>query len=320
MLLKIQQSKYPIPHREPKLRVSSLPFCPLLFVLDSQEISSEVEFKSDFYFRLGTSIHELWQNAAAHVLPKSFIGDYACHKIIDEKTTDNSRTVTRCTRVVPFCSASHAKKQPCLHPDKVTREQCRASQHYQELEYQWHALTGHTDFLYKDKDGKYHLIDFKTTGTFLFDKPDYAISKGYYPSPKYKVQLETYVTLIERKYKIKIASYTIAYVSRDRAIDEAKKPALKLFTQDMTDKIRKARRDVTLLYIRQHKIAVKWLSASKVDREKTVNKLWKARPCHSKIDYLNKMRDAFFDDCPQLEKCLSGKLRKTFVKLAKQGS
>lgn len=313
-LLTLQTAKYKVPYKKAELRVSSLPFCPLIFVKDNLTQESTREFKSDFYFKSGNAIHELWQETATKILPKNLIGDYACHKVIATKVGSKSTTFTRCNRVVSMCSADHAKQQPCLHADKVAGKDCQHHQQYQELQLNWQALSGHTDFIYLDAKDQYHLVDFKTTGLFLFDKPDVAVKLGYYPSKKYIVQLETYVIMLERQHNLKITSYTIAYVSRDRAVDEAKKPALKLFTYEVTDKIRQARTAITKKYLQQHKIAVRWLrQKKKATNTASINdKLWESRPCQTKRDYLTKMKPAFFTDCPHLDTCLSGKFKKEF--------
>ena len=303
----MQDTPYPIEPFENKFRVSSLPFCILLYLLEKP--SATQDFSSGFFFAQGHALHSLWQMAAQHTLPKQLIGDWSCSKILNKKATDNSNTITRCNRMVKFCSFNKAKQTKCLHSKTVSQAECHAAQHYYELEFEWRGLSGHTDFLYLGKDKKYHLIDFKTTGTFLFDKPE--IAKAYYPSKKYIVQLETYVLMLERTHKIKIATYNIAYISRDRAVDTKAKPALRVFSFKVTNELRNKRKATTLKYIQNYKLAKRWQQNKS---KKLLNKVWNARPCHNKRDYLNVMAPSFFGDCPKLETCMSGKLKRELAK------
>ena len=225
------------------------------------------------------------------------------------KEAEGKITFTQCNRVVNFTTMDAAKKQPCLHG--FSSKECAAAQRYQELQLTYGKLSGHTDLVFLLK-GRYHLLDFKTTSNFLFDKPEIAKRYGY-PNKKYIEQQQNYVILLEKQYNIRIDSYTIVYISRERATHTKSKPALKLFTVKVTNKIRREQKAKLKLYQYQHKIAKKWLDK----KSKTyTNKLWSSRPCLTMKDYLVKMKPTFYSDCPELESCRDKSLLNKLKKLA----
>jgi hypothetical protein len=296
-LMKVQSGVYPAPARPPQFRVSSLPFCPLLFALDSKKHNpdkpDEVEFKSGFYFKQGHALHSLWQETSSHMVPEEIIGDWQCNHILKQEDKGDKQTITRCNRLLPFCSAKEMLKVKCPHGKK----DCEASQIYAELEFEWCGLAGHSDLLLREKKtGRYHVVDWKTTGLFLFDKPKIAMNMGYYPSKKYIEQIETYCVLLEWKFKIKIHSYTIAYISRDRAQHDPKnkKPALHLFSYQFTKPVRTHRIAKMKVYRSRFKIVQRVLDKpNKVG----IKKLYESRPCHTMAQYTANMKHGFFDGC-----------------------
>jgi hypothetical protein len=173
-----------------QFRVSSLPFCPLLFAISQKNYSPDkpdpVEFKSGFFFDQGHALHSLWQKTALNATPTEIIGDWRCNHVLSEKVKDNKVIATRCNRLVPFCSAKDMLKVKCPH----NQPNCKLSQVYSELgsnEAITNDLNWHGDALFRERKNKkrYHVVDWKTTGLFLFDKPNHAIKMGYYPNKKY---------------------------------------------------------------------------------------------------------------------------------------
>lgn len=290
----IQQGHYFLPYEKSRFRISQLPFCPLLFVIDSLENSErKISFESGFYFHIGHAIHTLWQTVARYQLPDQVIGDWQCTRTLNTKQTDYTNTVQQCNRVVHFCSFNQAAKYTCPHRFKNCQEFIK----YKELELIRKNLTGHTDLLLRDQQG-YHLIDFKTTSGFLFEAYKKALSYGYYPNPRYKLQLENYIILLEKKYKIKIVDYTVAYVSRDKALEVGrdKHPALRLFTYKTTNRIRRQARRNLQRYQRMFNIANNWLNAK--HRNELTKKLFTARPCHNHKQYHERMAAGFLSNAP----------------------
>lgn len=285
------------PNNLGRFRVSSLPYCPILHVeAELAEGHSRIPFESGFYFHAGHAVHHLYQAIAKHAIPNKFIGDWRCSRILQQNSRDNSDQLRLCNRVVPFTSFAKAAQAVCPHG----KQNCGGFLEYQELQLNDLDVSGHTDFLLHQAGRHYSLIDFKTTGSFLFDKPKIAIKLGYYPSEKYLHQIENYAIMLERQYKIIIDDVTIAYQAREKAtqIGRSKLPAQRLFTYRHSNKIR--RRSVRNLrgYRQAYRVANKWLQAK--DRKSITPQLLAARPCHRALDYVNKMAWGFFsrEPCP----------------------
>jgi len=314
-LRSIQSGHYYLPPDPRKFRVSSLPYCPLLHVIGKIENPDrKIPFESGHYFHMGHAAHQLWQTVARYKLPDNFIGDWQCTRQLHCAATTTAITATICNRVVNFCSFNQATKQACPHKLR----NCSRYLNYKELEIEFHGMTGHTDMLIKQ--GKYYsLIDIKTTSDFLFLEPKKAISYGYYPSKKYLEQISVYCVMLERKYKIKIKDYTIAYVARNKALfvgrDNCR--ALRLFSNRLTDSIRKSRLKRMHIYQKQFTIANNWLEAAPVTRRKLTQNLFASRPCHRSKDYFEKMAHGFFTPCKHHTKghCYNGKMKKILQKL-----
>jgi hypothetical protein len=300
-LLKVQESHFLAPPREPKFRASELPFCPLLYVIDKAGHDptkpEKIEYESGFYFNMGKAVHSLWQDTAAIALPHGLIGDWECTKVIKEITERNITTTIRCNRVVHFCTHDQAVRYSCPHQ----RTDCKHLQRYRELALDQDGLSAHTDFLYRGKRNKYDLVDFKTTGTFLFEKPKIAIGHGYFPSIKYFEQISTYAVMLEKEYNIVISTLTIAYVARHRGVhagEDQRTRALRLFTVKFTDRMRRNRKRNMRRYVKQYKVARRWLDTKPRQRHKITRELFDIRPCHSHKDYHNKMAWAFMSKTP----------------------
>ena len=319
-LIKVQNGGFLQPIRKPEFRVSSLPYCPLLHALDKvkyddkikKDVFEEVKHTDAFYFDQGHALHSLWQRSSAYSVPTELIGDWQCNHLLCEKTKDNKVIQERCNRHLTFRSAKEMQTATCPHGKK----DCTASQIYSELEFEWFGLTAHSDGLFREKISKkkynFHLVDWKTTSLFLFDNQKRAISMGYYPSKKYLEQLESYCVLLEVKYKIKISTYTIAYISRDRSEHKKGKPALKLFSYKFTDAIRATRLKKMEMHRSRYRV---FLRTMKNPTKKTIKKLYESRPCHTQAKYANNMAFKFFDKCefaggnPHIS-CLNGTMLK----------
>jgi len=314
-LLAVQQGHYFLPAEPPRFRVSGLPFCPILFALEAKQPQRSVEFESGFYFNIGHALHNLWQTVGPHSLPDELIGDWQCTRVLQESGNKRTKIIHRCGRVQEFSTFNHAKRAVCPHG----KTDCADYLTYKELEFEWHGLTGHTDFLLRDKRGRYHLVDFKTTSNFLFEKPKFAIQQGYYPNQRYLEQLRAYVIMIEAKYNIKVHDYTVAYLSREKALEVGrdKKPALRLFTYLVTDKIRRSQRKRHREYRRRYRSVQRWLENP---TRQATRRLYEARPCHTRLEYLNEMAVRFLSNQPcehhASGACYNGKMEKHLRRLA----
>lgn len=149
-------------YREPKFRTSSMPFCPILFSMSSGHGS--VDYGSQFYFSVGTVLHELIQNSASRGRVGSRIlwGDWKC---------------TGCKKIHHAC---HKPKELCKcgKPDQFSPRQNKGGERewlYEEVTIEYKGLSGHIDGIVEVAPNKYWIIDFKclTGGTML------STSKGF---------------------------------------------------------------------------------------------------------------------------------------------
>lgn len=320
-LKKIHQGYYILPPADRHFRVSSLPYCPLIHVINAvNNPERRVEFESGFYFHMGHAIHSLWQTTGQHVLPDNLVGDWRCQRVLKTSVKNNTEITHRCSTMAKFCTLNEAAANtPCPHGHKSCRDQLA----YSELELAWRGMTGHTDFMYRwpKRKNSYSLVDIKTTGNFLFDAYKKAVEFGYYPSKKYIEQLETYCIILEHHYKIRIEDYSIAYQAREKAtqIGRDKKTALRIFTFKLTDQIRRKRLKNMRRYRRGFDVANKWLAARGRARSKLTEQLYDIRPCHRHKDYHETMAWAFFDSRPceyhAAQECYNGQMLRRLTKL-----
>jgi ATP-dependent helicase/DNAse subunit B len=84
---------------------------------------------------------------------------------------------------------------------------------YEELEVKaFNNLSGHIDGVYRDKNGKYWIIDYKTSSVRVIKSQK---ENPTLPYAKNKAQIMAYVALIERCYDIKIEGWSLLYIARD---------------------------------------------------------------------------------------------------------
>ena len=310
----VQTVKNETPKRT-EFRVSGLPYCPLLDLVDRKSVEpAHEEYESSFFFHVGTALHELFQKFARDAKGVALVGNWKCTKVISTKYDNNppSETVTRCSHEYEFCEhADVQKKHSCPHKLK----ECSADLfQYVEITLTYNGLSGHIDLIFKI-NGKYILVDIKTTSSYLFDYPDKAIERGWYPSLKYWEQVETYSVLIEKLKDIKIDSYAILYISRDHTSN--KKKGHMIFARKLTSEMRKGRLKRLEKQIKNNELAQKYL---KKPNSKTLKVIWENRPCQTKKDYKHQMAYKFFNETCQFHKdgsCYSGKIINKIEKLYK---
>lgn len=330
-LLQVQQSKYLQPPRPPMFRVSSLPFCPILHLYEQQEFTGEpdqIAFRAGHYFRIGHAVHDNYQFTSLNALKTEVIGDYSCDRILKTEVIGDTVVTHKCNRLIKFCTPEEALKHPCPH----RFNSCAEFMRYSELEFKYRGISGHCDWVLKQPDGfaskvnkktgkrvkvplfKWHVADFKTTGESLFVNPQYCIKSGNYPSKKYIEQIETYCAFIEHFHKVKISTYTIAYVSRDRPLHDNKSKSLYTFTYAWTAERRKNRRKTLATYFKQYEQVQEFL---KTLSKGIFSELVDGRPCHTEKEYQSKMKSHFFgkEECPLKDICLKCSAKETKKKL-----
>ena len=252
------------------LRVSSFPICGLLDAINRIEKPSQpIPFSMSFYTSIGTAVHENLQNRM--VLSKRFgrwcFGNWKC---------------TACNEI-PF--------KQCLRPKSLVCPKCKSGLlTYHELDFLYKNVSGHLDMLTLDNKEKFVAWEFKTTSEYNIKNPLQNL-----PQLKHKQQIETYCTMLWRVHGIRVHTYVIVYISRNRAQmntedEEQFIPFTFKFTDAMMD-----RRDAQIERIRRSDVVIKKLF--KEPDKSTLRKLEALRPCRSEEDYNDPhtgMKHAFY--------------------------
>ena len=161
------------------LRPSQMPFCPLSVFITVAErgMYREQTFASAYYTSVGTVVHTIMQNFLCS--SGKFLADYHCRE----------------------CNKWHrlSYKHEC----------CGFPTQYHEIEIDYKGIKGHIDSIYRDKNGKLWIIDFKTTSLAMAPK------KKKDPGIVYREQIEVYAVLVELQYGIKIEGYADSFIVRD---------------------------------------------------------------------------------------------------------
>lgn len=179
--------------REDKLRVSSFPYCGLRhFYRRLTPVTPMINFGAAFYTGVGTITHEAVQRWLGH--SKRMLGNWKCS---DKKCKGKREFSFR--NVCPKCGSE---------------------MYYEEFEV--NALThisGHLDGIYKARNGKYYLIDYKTSSVRVISTNWKTKMLPY----KYNVfQITAYAALIEQEYDIEISGWILYYLSRDSPLYTSK--------------------------------------------------------------------------------------------------
>lgn len=181
---------HPLPDlvpREPRLRVSGFPWCGLkaAYRKITWYKKSDGDALKDFYCDIGTAAHTVFQRWLGST--GSIYGDWKCRN-------------RKCRHVVHF-----SNKHIC--------PKCKSEMEYVEFTVTaFRHVSGHTDGLYRTKDGKFYIIDYKTSSVRVINGQKY---EATFPYQKNKAQIMAYVVLLEQLLNIKIEGWMLLYVARD---------------------------------------------------------------------------------------------------------
>lgn len=181
----------------PEFRASAFPYCPLIAA--TTDFTGVEEYKSGFYFEVGTAIHNLLQHfsAFADCKPELF-GNWECTSCKKLKTL----------RVKPT--------KPCI---TCTSEGKNCRWKYSEVEIKWKGLSGHVDTiirLWPEGGRKYYIpIDYKTT-EFRFGGSN--VDRKKFPYENNVIQLEVYCALLKELFNLNIAGWALIYAHRGRPL------------------------------------------------------------------------------------------------------
>ncbi len=236
------------------LRPSQLPFCaPSFFVRHAtMGMVSTLDYLGAFYTSVGTTVHEVVQR---YLAPGSkLLADWHCKP---------------CNKWRRLSTNSECK--------------CGRTMDYHEVLINHKGVVGHIDAIFKDRYGKYWILDFKTstlTGSGYKKK-----SPGYV----YKEQVETYALMLKLQYGIKVEGVMLMFIPRD----DPTKPTVWTSLLDSDDFVRIQKR--TNKYKKRHK---QTLDAETWDEVKELAGFGKCKNpyceiCTSSASVIKKLRAAY---------------------------
>lgn len=161
------------------LRPSALPFCPVGFFCGHATLgmASTMDFMGEYYTRVGTAVHDVMQKFMSP--SQRFLADWEC--------------------------LSCGKRRRMSHKNEC----CEHTMKYHELLIDYKGIVGHIDGVFRDRRGRYWILDYKTSS--LKGAP-YKLKS---PGAAYKEQVETYATLLYLQYKIKVEGVMLMFLPRD---------------------------------------------------------------------------------------------------------
>jgi hypothetical protein len=203
------------PSRVLFLRPSQMPFCAVQFFVNRalNGMYVNLDMAGTYYTSVGTTVHEVMQNFLCR--SGRFLADYHCRE----------------------CGTWHrmSYKHKC----------CGFPAAYYEVKIDYKGIKGHIDAVYKDKEGRLWILDFKTTSI------KGAASKKRNPGIVYIEQIETYAVLFELQYGMRIEGIMDAFIMRDNPKND---PAV--WARPLTDLMRKQVRRRLSQYKKAHRAAL----------------------------------------------------------------
>lgn len=244
--------------RYDQLRVSGFPYCGLrhLYKRLLNVPREPTTFGSKFYLGTGTLTHRYIQYTLGY--GGRILGKWKC--------------------LNPKCSGKRtlSRRNPC--------PLCKSAMDYEELtvRYGRHA-SGHLDGVYKSKNGRYYLIDYKTSSVKVI-KGNEKTKK--LPYTNNVAQIKAYCALIELVLDIKISGWLLVYVARDNPMK-----TVLCVGENIKDKEKATILEKIRNYNRQYDRVM--FTKKKED----LNYLVENKPCKTRADYINEYHSVFAP-CP----------------------
>ncbi len=248
------------------LRVSGFPYCPLkhLFYRYNPTLD-EVSFDSVYYTTVGTITHsalQRWLGFGGQIL-----GDWHC---------------LSCANKTKMSFSNVCKK-------------CGSEMMYDEIVIRLGNISGHIDCVYRDKKGRYWVIDYKTSSV-------YAVTQGdSLPYHHNTVQIKSYCALLEKQYGIKVEGWILIYLARDSP-RMVHKPVGKLM------KMSEKRAILTHVF----EWGRQFSRVLKVTRKEELQEIIDMKACDSYDTYMKHYHSPF-SECPLSPICFSKRLRPTML-------
>ena len=258
--------------REHRLRVSSFPYCGLKHAFEKMSNITETEgsFDSTYYTSVGTVAHtafQRWLGAYGQIY-----GDWKCLN-------------PKCGHTVRFSNLHKCPK-------------CKSEMQYEEFTVVlFKHVSGHTDGLFKDRQGRWWVIDYKTSSMRVLANQKFERTLPY---SKNVAQIQAYVVMLEETFGIKIEGWMLIYIARDKPTE------FKVCGETMSDADKDDTYKTIYRYDRQYDRVLKLKSQKQLDY------LVRNKLCRNREHYLADVKG--FKACP-LEAVCFGKQLQPLLKL-----
>lgn len=277
--------------RRPEYRPSAFPLCSVrVFMRLIKGVSlgyfeEERTAGGDYFTSVGTTTHETIQFQMG--FSGKVWGDWKCEHIDCKKGK----------RSLDLYDANGRLVRPGMLTRKNTTNNvcpcCGRPMAYVEKEIRYKGLKGHIDCIILMDDGTFWVADYKTC-------TKNKIGKGTLPEKSHLKQLPSYCYVLKKKYRMKIAGFSLLYLSRDNPWEyyEHAERWTKKWEGRCAELVKGERR--------KFKAAVKSLGTG------DVSYAIKHKPCRTMACYERTM--ASYTECPMLDVCFNeNKLRKTLI-------
>ena len=269
--------------RDGELHPSSFPFCGLRqayerLIRDPDPII-ELDFGRDYYLPAGTVFHTAIQKWLG--MSEKTLGDWRCHSCGN----------TRKLKVMP--------QKPC---------KCGV------FDWEYHELGGtwgknihwHTDGIFVKANGKYWVIDYKTTSSYGID--EHRKTKTVFPYQANRAQIESYSVMLEDNYSIEIEGWLLVYCARDSPgsmykVEVVGGEMLADRKAEIRERLLQADKDYTIT----HKVHDKPIAVFK--------RLTETKLCSDR-DFYDHFVHSKYDECPLAKVCFNKEKRQAFLSAA----
>jgi hypothetical protein len=167
------------PKRLYNLRCSQLPYCSASVLVNYAQRGKyqAMDLMMAYYVGVGHAVHHVMQTYLSQ--SGRFLADYTCKE---------------CDKVHKLSHQSECCGFPTV---------------YDEIDLDYNGVQGHIDAVFKDRQGQYWILDFKTTSL------SNAQEKAKRPPENYKRQVRAYAYLLWKQHKIKVVGLMLVFIPRD---------------------------------------------------------------------------------------------------------
>jgi CRISPR/Cas system-associated exonuclease Cas4 (RecB family) len=161
------------------VRPSQLPICPVGVFISAATFGAlrMTDMVSSFYMEVGTAVHSVVQKYLG--TSGRFLATWQCRQ----------------------CGKRH---------ELTTRHECcDFDMDYHEISINHKGVIGHIDAVFQDSEGRYWIVDFKTSSVKGI------IYKEKNPGPVYKAQVRAYALMLWLQYGIRVAGVMLMFIKRD---------------------------------------------------------------------------------------------------------